>query len=157
MGEQSGGRRTVATNRKARHEYEILDDWEAGVVLTGPEVKSLRDGKVGFQDAFARIDGGEVWLHNLHISPYDPANRWNDDPLRTRKLLMRQSEIRKLVGQVEQKGLALIPLEIYFRRGWAKIRLGLARGKKLHDKRETMKRRTQEREARRAIDTRGKG
>lgn len=157
MGEQqSGGRRTVATNRKARHEYEILDDWEAGMVLTGPEVKSLREGKVGFQDAFARIDGEEVWLHNLHISPYDPANRWNDEPLRTRKLLLRQSEIRKLVGQVEQKGLALIPLEIYFRRGWAKIRLGLARGKKLHDKRETMKRRTQEREARRAMDSRGR-
>ncbi|TVP54048.1 MAG: SsrA-binding protein SmpB [Gemmatimonadales bacterium] len=155
MGEPSGGHRTVATNRKARHEYHILDQWEAGMVLTGPEVKSLREGKVGFQDAFARVDGGEVWLHNLHISPYMQANRWNDDPMRTRKLLLKSSEIRKLVGQVDAKGLALIPLEIYFKRGYAKVRIALARGKKLHDKRETLKRRTQERETRRAIDSGG--
>ena len=157
MGQASGGTRTVATNRKARHEYHILDQWEAGMVLTGPEVKSLRDGKVGFQDAFARIDGGEVWLHSLHIAPYTQANRWNEDPLRTRKLLLKTSEIRKLVGAVEEKGLALIPLEIYFKRGYAKVRIALARGKKLHDKRETLKQRTQEREARRAMDSGGRG
>ncbi len=151
MGETSGGRKVIATNRKARHEYHILDRWEAGMVLTGPEVKSLRQGKVGFQDAFARVDGGEVWLHRLHIAPYDPANRWNDDPLRTRKLLLKRSEIRKLVGQVEEKGLALIPLDLFFQRGYAKVTIALARGKKLHDKRETLKRRTQEREARRAV------
>lgn len=153
MGEQSSGRRIVSTNRKARHEYHLMDQWEAGMVLTGPEVKSLRAGKVGFQDAFARVDGGEVWLHNLHISPYDAANRWNEDPLRTRKLLLRKSEIRKLVGKVEEKGLALIPIEIFFRGGYAKITLALARGKKLHDKRETLKQRTQDRETRRAISS----
>lgn len=147
------GRKVVATNRKARHEYHILDTWEAGLVLRGPEVKSLRDGKVAFQDAFARIEGGEVWLYSLHISPYEQANRENVDPTRTRKLLLRSSEIRKLVGSVEEKGNTLIPLDVYFRRGYAKITLALASGKKLHDKREKLKRRTQEMEARRAIQS----
>lgn len=149
---ENGGRRVVATNRKARHEYEILDTYEAGIVLKGPEVKSVREGKIGFQDAFARIERGEIWLYQLHISPYTQANRYNEDPLRTRKLLLKGSEIRKLVGSVEEKGLTLIPLEIYFKRGFAKVRLGLARGRKLHDKREKLKRQTQEREARRAMD-----
>ncbi len=147
------GRKVVATNRKARHEYHILETWEAGLVLRGPEVKSLRDGKVAFQDAFARVEGGEVWLYSLHISPYEQANRENVDPTRTRKLLLRSSEIRKLVGSVEEKGNTLIPLDIYFRRGYAKVTLALARGKKLHDKREKLKRRTQEMEARRAIQS----
>jgi SsrA-binding protein len=151
MGKSDDGRRIIASNRKARHEYHILDTWEAGLVLKGPEVKSLRDGKVAFQDAFARVEDGEVWLYSLHISPYEQANRFNTDPTRRRKLLLRADEIRKLVGSVEEKGLTLIPLDIYFRRGYAKVTLGLARGKKLHDKRETLKRRTQEREARRAI------
>lgn len=145
------GRRIVATNRKARHEYHILETWEAGIVLKGPEVKSLREGKVGFQDAFARVDGGEVWLHSFHIAPYDPANRWNEDPLRPRKLLLRGEQIRRLIGKVEEKGLTLIPLDVYFRRGHAKVTLGLARGKKLHDKREKLKRRAQEMDARRAL------
>jgi SsrA-binding protein len=148
----AGGHRVVASNRKARHEYEILDTFEAGLVLKGPEVKSLREGKVGFQDSFARVDGGEVWLHSLHISPYEQANRFNEDPLRTRKLLLNAQEIRRLVGQVEEKGLTLVPLEIYFSRGYAKVRIGLARGRKLYDKREKLKRQTQEREARRAIE-----
>ena len=151
MASSPEGRQIVASNRKARHEYHILDTWEAGLVLKGPEVKSLRDGKVAFQDAFARVEDGEVWLYSLHISPYEQANRFNTDPTRRRKLLLRADEIRKLVGSVEEKGLTLIPLDIYFRRGYAKVTLGLARGKKLHDKRETLKRRTQEREARRAI------
>lgn len=153
---EAGGHRVVASNRKARHEYEILDTFEAGIVLRGPEVKSLREGKVGFQDAFARVDGGEVWLYSLHISPYEQANRFNEDPLRTRKLLLHAHEIQRLVGKVEEKGLTLVPLEIYFRRGYAKVRLGLARGRKLHDKREKLKRQTQEREARRAIDGAGR-
>jgi SsrA-binding protein len=119
-------------------------------------VKSLREGKVGFQDSFARVDGGEVWLHRLHISPYEQANRFNEDPLRTRKLLLKAQEIRRLVGQVEEKGLTLVPLEIYFSRGYAKVRIGLARGRKLHDKREKLKRQTQEREARRAMDAAGR-
>jgi SsrA-binding protein len=149
---ESGGRGVVASNRKARHEYEILDTWEAGLVLKGPEVKSLREGRVAFQDAFARIEGGEVWLHSLHISPYEQANRWNVDPLRPRKLLLHRDQIRRLVGKVEEKGLTLVPLDIHFYRGRAKVQLALARGRQLHDKREKIKRQTQEREARRAVE-----
>jgi len=150
------GKKVVATNRKARHEYEILDTYEAGLVLKGPEVKSLREGKVGFQDAYARLEGGEVWLHSLHISPYEQANRFNEDPLRPRKLLLNRHEIRRLVGHVEEKGLTLIPLQIYFRKGYAKIILALARGRKLYDKREKLKRKTQDDEARRAMASQGK-
>ena len=146
------GKKVVATNRKARHEYEVLDTFEAGLVLKGPEVKSLREGKVGFQDAFARVEGGEVWLHSLHISPYEQANRFNEDPLRPRKLLLHRQEILRLIGKVEEKGLTLIPLTIYFRRGYAKVTLALARGRKTYDKREKLKRKTQEDEARRAMD-----
>jgi len=150
------GKKVVATNRKARHEYEILDTYEAGLVLKGPEVKSLREGKVVFQDAYARLEGGEVWLHSLHISPYEQANRFNEDPLRPRKLLLNRHEIRRLVGHVEEKGLTLIPLQIYFRKGYAKIILALARGRKLYDKREKLKRKTQDDEARRAMASQGK-
>ena len=146
------GKKVVATNRKARHEYEVLDTFEAGLVLKGPEVKSLREGKVGFQDAFARVEGGEVWLHSLHISPYEQANRFNEDPLRPRKLLLHRQEILRLIGKVEEKGLTLIPLSIYFRRGYAKVTLALARGRKTYDKREKLRRKTQEDEARRAMD-----
>ncbi len=149
---ESSGRRVVASNRKARHEYEVLDTLEAGLVLKGPEVKSIRDGKVAFQDAFARIEGGEVWLHSFHISPYEQANRFNVDPLRPRKLLLRTDEIRRLVGKVEEKGLTLIPLDLYFTRGVAKMTLAVARGRKLHDKREKLKKQTQDREARRAVE-----
>jgi len=149
------GKKVVATNRKARHEYEILDTYEAGLVLKGPEVKSLRQGKVGFQDAFARLERGEVWLYSLHISPYEQAARENEDPMRTRKLLLHKQEIRRLVGQVEEKGLTLIPLQIYFRRGYAKVTLALARGRKLYDKREKLKRKTQDDEARRAMERHG--
>lgn len=149
---ESGGRRVVASNRKARHEYEILDTWEAGLVLKGPEVKSLREGRVAFQDAFARVEGGEVWLHSLHISPYEQANRWNVDPLRPRKLLLHRDQIRRLIGKVDEKGLTLVPLDIHFYRGRAKVQLALARGRQLHDKREKIKRQTQEREARRAVE-----
>jgi SsrA-binding protein len=148
------GRKIAARNRKARHEYEILETYEAGLVLKGPEVKSIRDGKVSFQDAFARVERGEVWLHSLHISPYEQANRYNVDPLRPRKLLLRTDEIRRLAGKVEEKGLTLVPLEIYFVRGYAKVLMAVARGKKLHDKRETLKRKDQEREARRAMEAR---
>ena len=147
------GRRTVATNRKARHEYDILETFEAGIVLKGPEVKSLRDGRASFQDAYARLERGEVWLEGVHVSPYEQANRFNADPVRPRKLLLHREEIRRLVGKVEEKGLTLIPLQIYFSRGHAKVTLALARGRKLHDKREALRRREQEREARRAVRT----
>ncbi len=140
----------MARNKKARHEYEILDTWEAGLVLTGPEVKSLRAGRASMAGAFARVDNGEVWVYDLHISPYDPASRFNVDPLRPRKLLLNAREIRRLIGAVQERGLTLVPLDIYFRRGYAKVTLALARGKKLHDKRETLKRRTAEREIERA-------
>lgn len=145
------GSRTVATNRKARHRYHLLDRWEAGLVLMGPEVKSVRAGKVSFKDSFAKIEGGEVWLHNLHVAPYDSANRWNADPERPRKLLLHRREIRKLVAAVEQKGLTLVPLNLYLNGPYVKTTLALAKGKQLHDKREALRRRTQDREARRAM------
>jgi SsrA-binding protein len=129
----------------------VLETLEAGIELRGPEVKSLRAGHVSFQDAFARVERGEVWLHSLHISPYEQANRNNVDPVRPRRLLLNKAEIRKLVSQTEEKGLTVVPLEIYFARGYAKVQLAVARGRKLHDKREELKRRQQDREARRAI------
>lgn len=150
------GRRLVASNRKARHEYEVLETLEVGLVLKGPEVKSIRDGKVAFQDAFARVDGGELWLHSFHISPYEQANRFNVDPVRARKLLVKKDEIQKLISMVEEKGLTLIPLDLYFRRGVAKMTLAVARGRKLYDKREKLKRQTQEREASRAMGERSR-
>jgi SsrA-binding protein len=149
---ENGARKIVARNRKARHEYEILETYEAGIELRGPEVKSLRAGHVSFQDAFARVDSGEVWLHSLHISPYEQANRNNVDPTRERRLLLNRQEIRQLIVKTEEKGLTLIPLDIYFTRGFAKMTLAVARGKKLHDKREALKRRQQDREARRAME-----
>jgi len=149
---ENGARKIVARNRKARHEYEILETYEAGIELKGPEVKSLRAGHVSFQDAFARVDSGQVWLHSLHISPYEQANRNNVDPTRERRLLLNRQEIRQLIVKTEEKGLTLIPLDIYFARGYAKMTLAVARGKKLHDKREALKRRQQDREARRAME-----
>lgn len=146
------GRKVVARNRKARHEFDILETVEAGMELKGPEVKSIRAGHVAFQDAFARVDRGEMWLHNLHISPYEQANRENTDPVRARRLLLNKKEIRKLGAQVDEKGLTLVPLDIYFSRGYAKLTLGVAKGRKLHDKREELKRRVQEREAQRAME-----
>lgn len=137
-------------NRKARHEYHILETWETGLVLQGTEVKSLRAGKANLQDAFASFQGGELWLHNLHISPYEQGNRFNHDPLRPRKLLLHRQQLRRLVGQVEQEGLTLVPLDIHFQHGLAKVALALVRGKKLHDKREDLKRREDQREMDRA-------
>ena len=155
MSDQNGGgetgRKLVGRNRKARHEYEILDTHEAGIVLKGPEVKSLRAGQLAFRDAFARVEGGEIWLYNLHISPYEQANRANEEPDRVRKLLMHREEIRRLLSKTEEKGLTLIPLEIYFRKGNVKVLLGVARGRRLYDKREKLKKQTQDREAKRAM------
>ena len=145
------GRKVVARNRKARHEYEILDTYEAGLALKGPELKSLRAGGVSFQDAFARVDNGEVWLHNLHISPYEQANRFNVDPVRPRRLLLNSQEIRQLAVKTEEKGLTIVPLEIYFTRGYAKIQLAVGRGKKLHDKRETSAKRDWNRQKQRLL------
>ena len=143
-------RHVVVSNRKARHEFEVLQTLEAGIALQGTEVKSLRNGKANLQDSFARFMAGELWLFNLHVSPYEQGNRHNHDPLRPRKLLLHRREMRKLVGQVEQQGLTLVPLDIYFRRGVAKVTLALVRGKKLHDKREDLKQRESQREMERA-------
>ncbi len=149
-----GGRRTVVRNRKARHDYEVLDSWEAGLVLVGTEVKSIRAGKVSFQDAYARAQSGELWLHNVHIAHYAPANRWNHDETRPRKLLLHREQIRRIVSRAEEKGLALIPLEMYFRKGRARITLAICRGKRQRDRREELKRRTMQREAERAMGKR---
>ena len=146
----SSGIHIVVRNRRARHEYEVLEKHEAGLVLTGTEVKSLRAGKANLQDAFARFERGELWLHNLHISPYEQGNRFNHDPLRPRKLLLQRRELRKLNSQVEQQGLTLVPLDIYFKHGIAKVTIAMVRGKKLHDKRDDLRKRDAEREMERA-------
>jgi SsrA-binding protein len=142
----------VTDNRQARFQFEILETYEAGIELVGTEVKSIRGGKVNLRDGFARIRNGEVMLMNVHISPHQTTNQvFNHDPRRTRKLLLHRQEIRKLIGKVEQKGLTLIPLKMYLKCGWVKVDLGLARGKKLHDKRDDLKQRQDKREMERAM------
>ncbi|NEQ26484.1 MAG: SsrA-binding protein SmpB [Microcoleus sp. SIO2G3] len=149
---ESDGYKIVSDNRQARYLYEILETYEAGIELRGTEVKSIRQGKVNLRDGYALIRNGEAWLHNVHISPHESASQvFNHDPRRTRRLLLHNQEIRKLIGQVEQKGLTLIPLKLYLKRGWLKVTIGLARGKKLHDKREDLKRKEEKREIDRAI------
>lgn len=130
--------KTVADNRRARHEYEIIDTIETGIELSGTEVKSMRLGKANLQDAFARIEKGELWLYNCHIAPYEFGNRFNHDPVRRRRLLAHKNEIRKLQQQIKEKGLTLVPLKLYFKRNWVKVDLALAKGKNLYDKRESI-------------------
>jgi len=148
--ENKSEERIAISNRKARFEYEILDTFEAGIVLVGSEVKSLRQGKANLQDSYALVKNGEVWLLNMHINPYEQANQFNHDPLRTRKLLLNKSEIAKLQIKTNEKGLTLIPLKLYFTKGIAKVELGIGKGKKLHDKRESIKERDVTREMQRA-------
>ena len=145
---------SIARNRRARHEYTILETWEAGIALTGTEVKSLRNGKANLTDAFGIVKDGEVYLLNLHIAPYEQGNQFNHEPTRTRKLLLHRREIRRLIGSVERQGLTLVPLELYFKRGKAKVVLALGRGKKEHDKRQDLKKREDEREIARLVRTR---
>jgi SsrA-binding protein len=145
---------SIARNRRARHEYHILETWEAGIALTGTEVKSLRNGKANLTDAFGVVKDGEVYLLNLHIAPYEQGNIFNHEPTRTRKLLLHRREIRRLIGSVERQGLTLVPLELYFKRGKAKIALALGRGKKQHDKREDERKRDDEREIARLVRSR---
>jgi len=145
---------SIARNRRARHDYQILDTWEAGIVLTGSEVKSLRNGKANISDAYGIVKEGEVHLLNLHISPYEQASYFNHEPTRTRKLLLHRREIRRMIGAVERQGLTLVPLELYFKRGKVKVVLGLGRGKKLFDKRADEKKRDDERDMQRAVRTR---
>lgn len=145
------GRKLVAQNRRARHEYEILDTIEAGIVLLGPEVKSLRQGKVSLADAYASVRRSELWLLNVHISPYEQAGRENPNPRRERKLLAHRAEISKLAGQVAERGLTLVPLSLYFQDGRAKVELGLARGKRRYDKRQAIRKREEDREIDRVL------
>jgi SsrA-binding protein len=147
------GKRLITTNRRARHEYNIEETYEAGMVLTGTEIKSIRAGKVNLQDAYARVENGEAWLFNTHVAPYEQGNRWNVDPVRTRKLLLKRGELDRLVGKLQTSGLTLIPLSLYIRNGRAKLELALARGKKLYDKRQAI----QERETRRDAERELKG
>jgi len=142
----------IATNRKAFHDYAIQEKLEAGIVLRGTEVKSLREGRVNLKESYATVEKGEVFLHQCHISPYSHGNMMNHDPVRRRKLLLHRKEIDKLLGKTQQKGLTLIPLRMYFSaRGQAKVELGLAKGKKLYDRRETIKGREADREVERAM------
>ena len=145
------GNRVAATNRRAFFDYEILERHEAGIVLTGTEIKSVRAGKVDLGDAYARVRDGEMWLHNTHIAPYDPASQFNHDPRRLRKLLMHRDEIGRLESEVAEKGLTLVALRIYIKRHVAKVELGLARGKRRYDKRQAIINRDMDREARRAV------
>src|SRR4051795_11020695 len=145
---------SIARNPKARHDYHILETWEAGLVLTGTEVKSLREGRANISDAYGVVKDGEVFLLNLHISPYERGGYTNHEPARTRKLLLHRKEIRRMIGAVEREGLTLIPLELYFKKGVAKVALALGKGKKLHDKRDTERSRDAEREMSRAVRTR---
>lgn len=145
---KGSGKKIISDNRKARHEYSIEDDYEAGMVLQGTEVKALRNGQVNLSDSYAKIIKGEVFVYQMHISPYKFAYYDNHDPLRARKLLLHNYEIKKLIGKINERGYSLIPLSLYFSNGKVKMKLGLARGKKLHDKRHTIK----EREAKRELD-----
>lgn len=153
MGE---GIKVVAQNKKARHDYHIEETYEAGMVLTGTEIKSIRSGRANLKDSFARIQQGEVFLHNMHVSPYDQGNRYNHDPLRTRKLLLSRREINKLIGLTKEKGLSLVPLKMYLKGGFAKLELALAKGKKQYDKREDLKRKDAQRDIERAFRERQK-
>ena len=150
--------KTVAQNRKARHDYFITESFETGIVLYGTEIKSVRDGHANLKDGYANVENGELWLYNVHISPYDKGSFYNKDPMRPRKLLVHKSEIRKLLQKTREKGLTLVPLKLYIKQGrWAKCELAIARGKQLHDKRDAAAERDAEREMDRAIRRRQRG
>jgi SsrA-binding protein len=151
------GRKVVASNRKARHDYAILDTYEAGLALTGTEVKSLRAGRASLVDAFAQERNGELYLYGMHIPEYTQGTWTNHEPRRTRKLLLNRVEIDRLIGKVRETGLTLVPLQIYFSDGWAKVEIGLARGKRVYDKRQDMAKRDAQREIAKVMGRRGKG
>jgi len=143
--------RVVSRNRKAYHEYHIDEKYEAGVVLTGTEVKSVRNSRINLREGYARVEGGELFLHNVHISTYDQGNRYNHEPLRTRKMLMHRREIDRLYGKLKEKGYTLVPLQVYIKKGLIKIEIGLARGKKLYDKRAALAEKAARREMERTF------
>ena len=156
MEKKTAGIKIAAENRKARHDYHIHETYEAGLALTGTEVKSLRAGKANLKDSYARIENGEVFLQQMHISPYDQGNRFNHEPLRPRKLLLHRQEINRLLGKTREKGFSLVPLKVYFARGKAKVELALASGKKLYDKRQDLAERDAKRDMERALRDRQK-
>jgi SsrA-binding protein len=152
--EREAAQKNIAENRKAFHDYHVLETFEAGVALLGTEVKSIREGRVNLRDSYARIENGEVFVQNVHISPYSHRGYADHEPLRRRKLLLHAHEIRKLIGKTVEKGMTLVPLRMYFKNGCVKLAIGLAKGKKTHDKRETLKRRDADRETRAAVKER---
>jgi SsrA-binding protein len=152
--EREKAQRLIADNRKARHDYHLLETYEAGVALLGTEVKAIREGRVNLRDSYGRVENGEVWLHGMHISPYSHRGYAEHDPTRRRKLLLHKQEIRKLIGRTVEKGFTLVPVQMYFKNGRVKVSLSLARGKQAHDKRETIRRREVDRETRAAVKER---
>lgn len=154
--EREKAQRVIADNRKALHDYHVLDTWEAGVALLGSEVKAIREGRVNLRDSFARVDKGELWLMNVHISAYSHASYDRPEERRQRKLLLHRAEINKMAGQVREKGLTLVPLQLYFKNGRIKVSVALVKGKQAHDKRETLRRREVDRETRAAVKARSR-
>jgi SsrA-binding protein len=152
--EREKAQQNVAENRKAFHDYHVLETFEAGVVLQGTEVKAIREGRVNLRDSFARVEGGEVWIYNVHISPYSHRGYVDHEPTRRRKLLLNRHEIRKLIGKTVERGMTLVPTRLYFKNGRVKVAIGLAKGKKSHDKRDAIKAREVDRETRAAVKAR---
>jgi SsrA-binding protein len=151
-----GEGKVVAQNKKARHDYHVEETFEAGIVLQGTEIKSIRAGRANLKDSFARVQNGELFLHNMHISTYEQGNRYNHDPLRTRKLLLHRKEINKLLGATKEQGYSIVPLKMYLKNGFAKLLIGLAKGKKHYDKRDDLKKKDAKREIERAFRERQK-
>ncbi|WP_316032057.1 SsrA-binding protein SmpB [Listeria monocytogenes] len=149
-----GDGKLVAQNKKARHDYAIEETFEAGIVLQGTEIKSVRNARVNLKDSYARIDKGEIFLHNMHISPYEQGNRYNHDPLRTRKLLLHKKQISRLIGETKESGYSIVPLKMYIKDGYAKVLIGVARGKKKYDKRQDLKQKEAQRDIERAFKER---
>ncbi|EIP9773821.1 SsrA-binding protein SmpB [Listeria monocytogenes] len=149
-----GDGKLVAQNKKARHDYAIEETFEAGIVLQGTEIKSVRNARVNLKDSYARIDKGEIFLHNIHISPYEQGNRYNHDPLRTRKLLLHKKQISRLIGETKESGYSIVPLKMYIKDGYAKVLIGVARGKKKYDKRQDLKQKEAKRDIERAFKER---
>ncbi|EMQ2590275.1 SsrA-binding protein SmpB [Listeria monocytogenes] len=149
-----GDGKLVAQNKKARHDYAIEETFEAGIVLQGTEIKSVRNARVNLKDSYARIDKGEIFLHNMHISPYEQGNRYNHDPLRTRKLLLHNKQISRLIGETKESGYSIVPLKMYIKDGYAKVLIGVARGKKKYDKRQDLKQKEAKRDIERAFKER---
>jgi len=152
--ERELAQKSIAENRKAFHDYHIIETFEAGVALLGTEVKSIREGNVNLRDSYARVDGGEVWIYNVHIKPYSHRGYADHEPTRKRKLLLHRQEIKKLIGKTTERGMTIVPVRMYLKNGRVKVAISLAKGKKAHDKRETIKRRETDRETRAAIKER---